>query len=160
MILNSQRSGRCCDGFTWDETAHTCIACPDGFIGKTCEEACIYPNYGKECQLLCNCSEEFCNITYGCVKASPVVSYPDKNHGTTDQHLPLTAVNVDAQRNETNIPDTKTNVSYYNHLNVTEYVIQTSIFVLFGIAVVLLMAIFYVYIRQKMYIQLHEASSS
>lgn len=92
--------------------------------------------------------------------ATPVVLYPDKYHGTAEQHLPLTTVNVTAISNETNVPDTKIHASYHNHLNATEYLIKASIVVLFGISVVLLMVIFYVYIRQKMYIQPHEASSS
>lgn len=64
-------------------------------------------------------------------------------------------MNVATQRDETNIPETKNHASYHNYLNVNEYIIKASIFVLFGISVVLLLTIFYVYIRQKM----HEARS-
>lgn len=87
--------------------------------------------------------------------ATPVVSYRNKCHENAQQHLPLTKVNVATQRDETNIPETKIHASYHHHLNVNEYVIKASIFVLFGISVVLLLTIFYVYIRQKM----HEARS-
>ena len=45
-------------------------ACPDGFIGTECEKPCIYPNYGRTCQLLCNCTREFCNFTEGCLVKS------------------------------------------------------------------------------------------
>lgn len=177
-------NGRCCDGFMWNENTQNCIACPDGFIGKKCERACIYPNYGKECQFYCRCSEALCNISVGCVQVlestthessrrmlhsthvkvvkqttTSVVLYPDKYHGTAGQHHSLTTVNVTTHRDETNVPDTKKQASYHP-LNATEYVIKVSILVLFGISVVLVMAIFYVYIRQKMYIQPYEASSS
>lgn len=90
--------------------------------------------------------------------ATSVVIYPEKYHGTAGQHHSLTTVNVTTHRDETNVPDTKQ--ASYHPLNATEYVIKTSILVLFGISVVLVMAIFYVYIRQKMYIQPYEASSS
>lgn len=83
----------------------------------------------------------------------PVVSYPNTYYGTTELHFPLTTVNIALQRNETKIPDTKNHASHHNHPNVTEFVMQACIFVLFGIAVVLLLTIVYVYIRQKM----HEA---
>lgn len=85
----------------------------------------------------------------------PVVLYPDKYHGTAEQHLPLITVNVATHRDETNKPETKIHASYHHHRNKTEYVIKAIIFALFGIAVVLLLTIFYVYIRQKM----HEARS-
>lgn len=91
--------------------------------------------------------------------ATSVVLYPDKYHGTAGQHHSLTTVNVTTHRDETNVLDTKKQASYHP-LNATEYVIKASILVLFGISVVLVMAIFYVYIRQKMYIQPYEASSS
>lgn len=91
--------------------------------------------------------------------ATSVVLYPDKYHGTAGQHHSLTTVNATTHRDETNAPDTKKQASYHP-LNATEYVIKASILVLFGISVVLVMAIFYVYIRQKMYIQPYEASSS
>lgn len=87
--------------------------------------------------------------------ATPVVLYPDKYHGAAEQHLPLTTVNVATHRDETNKPETKIHASYHHHRNKTEYVIKAIIFALFGIAVVLLLTIFYVYIRQKM----HEARS-
>lgn len=86
--------------------------------------------------------------------ATPVVSLRNKSHESVQQHLPLTTVNVTTHRDKTNVPETKIHASYH-HRNVTEYVIKAIIFALFGIAVVLLLTIFYVYIRQKM----HEARS-
>lgn len=86
--------------------------------------------------------------------ATPVVSLRNKSHESVQQHLPLTTVNVTTHRDKTNVPETKIHASYH-HRNVTEYVIKAIIFALFGIAVVLLLTIVYVYIRQKM----HEARS-
>lgn len=48
------------------------LACPDGFIGRKCEIACIYPNYGKECQFYCRCSEALCNISVGCTQGTNI----------------------------------------------------------------------------------------
>lgn len=87
--------------------------------------------------------------------ATLVVLYPDKYHGAAEQHLPVTTVNVATHRDETNKPEKKIHASYHHHRNKTEYVIKAIIFALFGIAVVLLLTIFYVYIRQK----IHEARS-
>lgn len=40
--------------------------CSNGRIGHYCEISCPYPNYGKECQLRCQCNEELCDPATGC----------------------------------------------------------------------------------------------
>lgn len=37
-----------------------------GFTGKNCSSPCPYPTYGNECQNLCNCSKDMCNVFTGC----------------------------------------------------------------------------------------------
>ncbi|XP_048767851.1 angiopoietin-1 receptor-like [Ostrea edulis] len=59
---------KCCSGFKWDRNTEKCIPCEVGYYGIDCAEPCPFPSYGKECQLLCNCSEAQCNHETGCPK--------------------------------------------------------------------------------------------
>ena len=40
--------------------------CSPGYLGPNCSEICPYPNYGRECQEMCECEENRCDITTGC----------------------------------------------------------------------------------------------
>ncbi|XP_056016783.1 multiple epidermal growth factor-like domains protein 10 [Ostrea edulis] len=40
--------------------------CKVGYIGENCDSPCRYPNYGVDCQLICNCNESYCNHKHGC----------------------------------------------------------------------------------------------
>lgn len=42
------------------------LECRNGRIGHYCEVSCPYPNYGKECQLQCQCIEKLCDPATGC----------------------------------------------------------------------------------------------
>lgn len=44
------------------------LACLDGFIGEECDMPCVYPNYGKDCGSICDCTEEYCNVSMGCLQ--------------------------------------------------------------------------------------------
>lgn len=54
----------CCK--LWDEMHQNCKDCSPGYVGSDCTEQCRHPNYGTDCQGLCNCSKEFCDIATGC----------------------------------------------------------------------------------------------
>lgn len=44
------------------------LACLDGFIGEECKTPCPYPTYGKNCDFSCDCKEEYCNVSMGCLQ--------------------------------------------------------------------------------------------
>lgn len=75
-----------------------------------------------------------------------VVLYLDKYYGIVEQYFLLIIVNVVIYCDEINKFEIKIYVLYYYYCNKIEYVIKVIIFVLFGIVVVLLLIIFYVYI--------------
>nr|XP_022294047.1 protein draper-like isoform X2 [Crassostrea virginica] len=65
----------CCTGYFWNSTLITCEPCNIGFNGPNCKEQCIYPSYGKDCQLTCNCSKESCSQVYGCHKSKVTLQF-------------------------------------------------------------------------------------
>lgn len=75
-----------------------------------------------------------------------VVLYLDKYYGIVEQYFLLIIVNVVIYCDEINKFEIKIYVLYYYYCNKIEYVLKVIIFVLFGIVVVLLLIIFYVYI--------------
>lgn len=46
------------------------VACEIGFHGDNCQTLCIYPSYGKNCHMECNCTIDNCNHVWGCRKES------------------------------------------------------------------------------------------
>lgn len=42
------------------------IDCVPGYIGINCSSKCPFPTYGINCQGICNCSDETCDISTGC----------------------------------------------------------------------------------------------
>nr|XP_022295704.1 uncharacterized protein LOC111105625 [Crassostrea virginica] len=46
----------CCGGYHWNSTLQSCQPCRIGFYGPNCSDACVYPGYGKDCQMECNCT--------------------------------------------------------------------------------------------------------
>lgn len=38
----------------------------DGYHGENCSLPCPYPFFGEECQMICNCSKNLCDISNGC----------------------------------------------------------------------------------------------
>lgn len=41
-------------------------ACLDGFFGQACDRPCRYPTYGRNCQSICSCRMESCDVALGC----------------------------------------------------------------------------------------------
>lgn len=42
------------------------LECMPGFSGENCSSTCPYPTYGRDCQELCNCSKDICDVFTGC----------------------------------------------------------------------------------------------
>lgn len=42
------------------------VECDVGYYGQNCDFRCRYPNYGKLCQKMCDCSKMKCDYVYGC----------------------------------------------------------------------------------------------
>nr|XP_034335683.1 multiple epidermal growth factor-like domains protein 6 isoform X2 [Crassostrea gigas] len=58
----------CCEGYAFNATLDTCVECDVGFYNTTCSSPCPYPTYGRDCQNICNCTQNMCNIVQGCLK--------------------------------------------------------------------------------------------
>lgn len=44
--------------------------CKIGYSGPKCNKQCVYPSYGWKFTMECNCSEEYCNFSTGCLEKS------------------------------------------------------------------------------------------
>lgn len=42
------------------------LECMQGFSGENCSSTCPYLTYGRDCQELCNCSKDICDVFTGC----------------------------------------------------------------------------------------------
>uniref|UniRef100_K1PXJ5 Multiple epidermal growth factor-like domains 6 n=1 Tax=Magallana gigas TaxID=29159 RepID=K1PXJ5_MAGGI len=49
------------------EYQHVYQPCMQGFTGDNCSSRCPYPTYGRDCQELCNCSKDMCDVSTGCL---------------------------------------------------------------------------------------------
>ncbi|XP_052707738.1 uncharacterized protein LOC128182993 [Crassostrea angulata] len=58
----------CCPGFQYDSILGTCVHCPKGYFGISCEHPCPYPQFGDFCQNQCTCEINDCNNVEGCAK--------------------------------------------------------------------------------------------
>lgn len=56
----------CCAGYMFD-SSKKCVVCPSGLHGKHCSAPCPKGYYGELCAHRCECPDEFCNATTGCV---------------------------------------------------------------------------------------------
>ncbi|XP_061195998.1 cell death abnormality protein 1-like [Saccostrea echinata] len=71
----------------WDSSQNKCAECNTGYFGQNCRRPCRYPNYGKGCQMRCNCEKENCSSKTGCEDGSLTVS-PDEVPNISNMSLP------------------------------------------------------------------------
>lgn len=50
------------------------LECSVGFYGTDCATKCIYPTYGEDCQSRCQCSDENCHFSKGCLPNTGAVT--------------------------------------------------------------------------------------
>lgn len=41
--------------------------CDPGFFETNCRAKCSYPYFGVDCQERCDCTENLCNVSIGCL---------------------------------------------------------------------------------------------
>lgn len=41
--------------------------CMRGYVGLNCTEHCPYPTYGERCQGHCDCENDTCDVSTGCI---------------------------------------------------------------------------------------------
>uniref|UniRef100_A0A8W8LNF1 Uncharacterized protein n=1 Tax=Magallana gigas TaxID=29159 RepID=A0A8W8LNF1_MAGGI len=57
----------CCVGFYWNSNNNICELCRPGYFGLNCTDKCPYPTYGDRCQGYCDCSNDTCDVSTGCI---------------------------------------------------------------------------------------------
>ncbi|XP_052681623.1 multiple epidermal growth factor-like domains protein 6 [Crassostrea angulata] len=67
-ICGGKNGTSCCIGYKWDHILKKCTPCEEGYTGTNCETVCVYPSYGLDCQLVCNCIASECDHANGCVR--------------------------------------------------------------------------------------------
>eukprot|EP00105_Crassostrea_gigas_P010098 XP_011425259.1 PREDICTED: multiple epidermal growth factor-like domains protein 10 [Crassostrea gigas] len=68
-----RRPHGCCEGYAFNATLDTCVECAVGFYNTNCSSPCPYPTYGRDCQNMCNCTKNMCNIVQGCLKENEIL---------------------------------------------------------------------------------------
>lgn len=88
-----ERNGKteCCSGYMLDKNGD-CVKCPPGYTGMDCIYMCLYPDYGEDCFMTCECSADMCDFVSGCKYVSTTVnsSYPYKTTGLEKPQRPTT----------------------------------------------------------------------
>ncbi|XP_078319228.1 uncharacterized protein LOC144620925 [Crassostrea virginica] len=57
---------RCYYGYQWNAETKSCIRCMPGYHGPNCTYPCPYPDYGLDCQFVCECYRHSCDHVIGC----------------------------------------------------------------------------------------------
>lgn len=81
LVLQNKYLSKCLFHVTRSKWQNKCVtliyksrssfsACLDGFFGQECNTSCTYPTYGKNCQFICSCRMESCNVAMGCLQGN------------------------------------------------------------------------------------------
>lgn len=46
------------------------LGCTPGYSGVNCSLPCPYPSYGVDCQQSCNCIQNLCDVSTGCMNSN------------------------------------------------------------------------------------------
>lgn len=76
----------CCAGY-WFDSSGKCVVCPSGLHGVQCSTPCVKGFYGELCTGRCECPDELCNATVGCLRRQDV-SLP--NISSLSTAIPIT----------------------------------------------------------------------
>ncbi|XP_056014747.1 uncharacterized protein LOC125676900 [Ostrea edulis] len=63
-FINTQKT--CPENYRFSFSKEKCIECDAGYHGLNCSLSCRFPNYGEDCQNLCQCRLELCSHISGC----------------------------------------------------------------------------------------------
>lgn len=85
-----------------------CEGCMPGYNGINCTTACPYPLYGVDCQQLCNCTTDLCNVSNGCV--GPTTD--DKMTATRSTFHAIQNFSLVVENNTLSIENNKTGTIY------------------------------------------------
>lgn len=76
----------CCAGY-WFDSSGNCVVCPSGLHGVQCSTPCAKGFYGELCIGRCECPDDLCNATVGCLQRQDT-SLP--NTGSFSTAIPIT----------------------------------------------------------------------
>lgn len=101
-ICNGNGKSVCCSGYEMDKNG-VCVECSPGYTGRDCVYMCQYPDYGKDCLMVCECTAEMCDHRSGCRYVSTTVnsSYPYKTTGPEKPKRPTTDAVTQNQKGST-----------------------------------------------------------
>ncbi|XP_062594194.1 protein draper-like [Saccostrea cucullata] len=57
----------CCGNYKWNTETQQCEKCLPGYSGTNCSQPCPYPFYGDWCQGKCDCDNNTCDVSVGCL---------------------------------------------------------------------------------------------
>lgn len=57
---------------TCDMLSLNILECPIGYFLNNCSKVCSPPNYGEDCQFICQCPYTDCHFATGCPQSSSV----------------------------------------------------------------------------------------
>uniref|UniRef100_A0A8W8JIE8 Uncharacterized protein n=1 Tax=Magallana gigas TaxID=29159 RepID=A0A8W8JIE8_MAGGI len=85
MVVESEKVcngsiGQCCKGYFRNIETNKCEECTPGYTGPNCTAQCPYPTYEFACQGFCNCSNDTCNMSWGCISSTTLAMDNSSKH--------------------------------------------------------------------------------